>query len=350
MMPLKFNLEQQNEIIQKYQIADRSLASLAREYEVNIATIISVFKRRGLNTKKDVTILCRTYHMDDAYFNHIDTEEKAYFLGFLYADGNVSSRNNSIKMKLQERDCAILERFSQAIGLVKPLEFRPKEKETYQNQLGICFSSEMMKKDLIRLGCPPRKSMILEFPTPEQVPDDLIRHFIRGYFDGDGCVCLRKFKKSDRTSLDASIVGTFKFCEKLDAIVRNFIDVRSKFRVQNPKANNITSSWVAGSTVDSRKFLTWLYDGATIYLQRKYDKFTESCQIMEDKKEAKKFEAFGGKKTKADWIRDSRCVVKYRGTLTLRLKQGMSMEEAITTPSQSLKNLKPRTKKCIISQ
>jgi hypothetical protein len=114
-------------------------------------------------------------------FQNIDTEEKAYWLGFLYADGCVHSQENKIELGLAEKDYEHLNKFRNFLQIKNKIAYRDSTK-SYR----LSFRSKKSKQDLIALGYIPCKSLLLHFPNSQQVPDYLIKHFIRGYFDGDG--------------------------------------------------------------------------------------------------------------------------------------------------------------------
>lgn len=117
-------------------------------------------------------------------FHIIDTEEKAYWLGFLYADGYVS-KYNQIEVSLSLEDEEHLIKLKQFINtntnIIKD-----------EHRCRLLFCSKELANDLAQLGCVNNKSLILQFPTEQQVPQELIRHFLRGYVDGDGCLCYTK--------------------------------------------------------------------------------------------------------------------------------------------------------------
>lgn len=116
-------------------------------------------------------------------FEKINTEEDAYWLGFLYADGCVHSSpgDYKIELSLKEEDYSHLEKYKKYIGRDNKISYRASSKSYRYN-----FRDKNTHSNLIKLGCVPAKSLILNFPTKEQVPDELLRHFVRGYFDGDG--------------------------------------------------------------------------------------------------------------------------------------------------------------------
>lgn len=120
--------KQKTEIIRKYHT--HKSTELAIEYGVSKSYIIKLWSNANIENKK----LHRIYHLNDDYFNTIDTKDKAYFLGLLASDGNVLNRNNGqsiiIKLSLQSADAYILERFKYYIGSDKPLHYtQPSDKK-----------------------------------------------------------------------------------------------------------------------------------------------------------------------------------------------------------------------------
>ena len=141
----------------------------------------------------------RKYEVNHNFFNKIDTEEKAYILGFLYADGYVSTKRNLIGLTLQESDIEIITKINKIIHKDKPLVFINTKKyhpgKNWQNSLRMEIASKQMTNDLVRLGCIPNKTYFLKFPAYEIIPEFLFHHFIRGFFDGDGCISISYRKK-----------------------------------------------------------------------------------------------------------------------------------------------------------
>lgn len=202
------------------------------------------------------------YSICDHVFDKIDNEEKAYWLGFLYADGYVSELNSTIELSLEEKDLSHLEKFRSFLGLEnKP--FNKKEKNIngqifYSYRLG--FNSNEVKNALIKLGCKPNKTFILEFPTNKQVPQNLIHHFIRGYIDGDGCI----YVSNNRISVE--VLGTEKFLLGY----KKWVNLGTS-RIYNFNHSNIKR--VVNSNKQALDILDRIYQNASIYLQRKYDKY-----------------------------------------------------------------------------
>ena len=184
-------------------------------------------------------------------FEKIDTEEKAYWLRFLYADGNVSKSEDKIELSLAEVDLKHIQKFKEFMGIENKICYREQQK-AYR----ISFRSQSCKQDLIDKGCVPAKSLILKFPNEEQVPKELIRHFIRGYFDGDGW--FTNTEKCFQTGIIGTkefIEGTFKYLEE------NNIKTTCKiFNKGNVFKYNLNSYH------DVKNFFFFFYKDSSIYL------------------------------------------------------------------------------------
>lgn len=195
-------------------------------------------------------------------FETIDTEEKAYWLGFLYADGSVGSNDNRIELGLAEKDFHHIEKFRDFIGIFNKISYRPTTK-SYRYS----FKSIPCKSDLIKQGCVPKKSLILNFPEKHQVPRELIKHFIRGYFDGDG------WFTNTESCFQAGIIGTENF-------IKGFLDIIELENKENKKIftvhrENGVKRYVFGAYDDVFNFLDWIYKDSTIYLDRKYEHYKD---------------------------------------------------------------------------
>lgn len=154
-----------------------SLKAVAQEFELNYNVILRWFSQQGLSA--------RGYKIKNHdFFKDINTPEKAYFLGFIYADGYVYEPDNFLRIKINSRDKHILEK------LVTYLYRGNKEiKEWFEEGRKVCslsVSSKQMISDLKDWGVTQNKTFTIKFPAKLSL--DMTRHFIRGFFDGDGWV------------------------------------------------------------------------------------------------------------------------------------------------------------------
>ena len=231
---------------------------IAIELNVSRATIQRALRKLNVSTPN--------YHnslkFDNTVFDSIDTEEKAYWLGFLYADGNVSSTINNVELSLSVTDTEHLEKYRKFLkneSKVKIGKVTCNGKEFKRCRLSV--TSKHFKEQLIKVGCVPNKSLILEFPKAIFSNDTLKYHFIRGYVDGDGSIT---FTQTGKLRLD--IIGTEKFLNGIKEIFPEFSELRKDKRWKH------NTYYINCAYDNAEKVLTKLYKNSTIYLQRKYDR------------------------------------------------------------------------------
>ena len=264
---MKLEKKEIMEACELYKTRKISKKRLCEIYKVTFSTLNKYLKKEG------ITFLSK-YYVNENYFDDINTEDKAYFLGLLYADGCNNQKRNAISIGLQERDKDILEIFRKKIELSKSLSFRDRKKEkgTFQNEWKLNIINRKISKRLADLGCWENKSLTLKFPNNEQVPRYLLNHFIRGIWDGDGSIGLYKRSKNNQIFCDVSLTSTEMFCVKLTSIIKE-LNVNTSMTIKNK--NKITRQLHINSIPQALRFLDWLYKDSTIYLSRKYSKYLE---------------------------------------------------------------------------
>ena len=204
----------------------------------------------------------RKYYLNEYFFDDIDSPEKAYILGLLYADGCNNDKRNTIQIQLQEKDKELLEDIKIIIGTDIPLCVTHSTYPGGQDMYRLSMVSKHMCQVLSEIGVTPRKSLTITFPN---IDNDLIRHFIRGYFDGDGYI-----SKPEKRGCQIEIMGTLMFCESLYDILHNEgIDCYIR---NTGRPETITRYLVIGKKKECEKFCNYIYDDATIYMKRKFDK------------------------------------------------------------------------------
>ena len=194
-------------------------------------------------------------------FETINTEEKAYWLGFLYADGSVGSNEAKIELGLAEQDLHQIEKFRDFIGIQNKISYR-KNTKSYR----FSFRSKSCKEDLIKQGCVPKKSLVLQFPTKEQVPDKFLKDFIRGYFDGDGW-----FTNTEKC-FQVGIIGTENF---INGFLDSIENIDKKNKIFDVHREDGAKRYVFGAYNDVLNFLNWIYKDSNIYLDRKYASYLD---------------------------------------------------------------------------
>ena len=185
----------------------------------------------------------------------------------MYADGCVLPQNKygeqEFKIQIRDTDIELLEKFKEDIQSTYPIRYDNSKENACVIQ---SLRSQKTVEDLKKLGCVEKKSLILQFPTVEQVPPNLIYHFIRGYFDGDGSISCYQREKSHRLEYNINFVGTEQFIKGLYQIL-NMGSVFPDKRKENSWYLNINGN----QQVEQCYHL--MYDNATRFMKRKYEKF-----------------------------------------------------------------------------
>lgn len=270
------------EIVELY-LSGLSLKDIAKSAQDNIGLIalrkklhtLGVDTSRSAVSKKygnKISKARHKYHLDEYIFENIDTEEKAYWLGFLMADGYNHESKTCVAIKIQAEDIETLEQLKSFLNYDGPIHFYTRETKVSHLTREYCelyICSPIFSKILAEKGCVQGKTYALQFP--EYLPKSLINHFIRGYFDGDGCLSITKRKDRASSSLiyQFNMVGTKDFVEKVKSILVEELSLTNTITMCYSKAATIR--WSGKNVVT--KIMKYLYKNATVYMKRKHDKY-----------------------------------------------------------------------------
>lgn len=198
------------------------------------------------------------YNIDINYFDIIDNEHKAYWLGFMLADGFVNEKE--ISLCLQKRDENVIIKF------LNDLKSTHKIKYNKDNNPYICIVCKHICDSLMDKGFHNRKSWYVDFERIISfVPKKLQNHFIRGMFDGDGCIKYYEYDYAKLPQFHFGYTGVKNICEYLQSL----FDIKRKLVFEGNKTYTIV-------TRDKNKILeiyNYLYKDATIYMDRKFETF-----------------------------------------------------------------------------
>ncbi len=214
----------------------------------------------------------RKYSLNENYFDDLSSEDKIYFLGFLMADGYNSETRGVIEISCSEKDKDFLQELNLLIGSNKPLRFvRCKKDTSYRAS----FCSRHLSETLSKLGCVQAKTFKLKFPE-YLVNDDMIRHFIRGYFDGDGCIsCTHAKRKNVFGNSFLSVVtitSTDDFCQYIKDYIMGGLNITSNISCRHPSHDNNNRTLCISGNKQVIKFCEWMYKDSNLFLKRKYEK------------------------------------------------------------------------------
>ena len=207
------------------------------------------------------------YRINQTYFENIDTQEKAYWLGFLYADGYIkitpSGGCTCVRLKLAIKDISHLEKFKHSLESTHPIEIY----ETKNPYCQISIGSKKMVNDLINQGCTKNKGYKIRFPN---IKEELKSHFIRGYFDGDGSVC---YRGGNRYRFTMTSNNHF---------IMDIIKYLGYGNISRDSVNEKLSNFYIDT--NSNNFGKFIYNNSMIHLERKYQIYLKSFIIKENKK------------------------------------------------------------------
>ena len=209
------------------------------------------------------------YYYNEDYFETIDTEEKAYWLGFLYADGYISKTTygSELGIELQKNDYNHLQKFNKSIKGNIEVKYRKRICNLNNKEYETCFIRLYSKKivnDLMNNGVIKNKSLSIELP---KLNNNLMNHFIRGYFDGDGCITKNNHKNGKEYVKCDFTCGSELFVNQLRQYLNN-----DNIKSYISKEDNKPFRLVIGGMKNCDKFLNYIYEDCNIYLDRKYKK------------------------------------------------------------------------------
>lgn len=261
--------EIQKQIIEDYK-NNFSIRELNKKYGYSRPGLSKFLEEKEVKTIKGNHY--RKYFHNENFFENIDTEEKAYWLGFMFADGyivnnefNYGQDQFGISLAIDSLDA--IEKFKKSLQATNPINWDYSgEKYGKQPLCKLVLTSQKTVDDLIEKGCAKQKTLILS--PPKNVPIELEYHFIRGFFDGDGSLIRSQRKNSNHISYSINFTTTKLFAEWL----------QNKFNMgQVFKEKRREHTWYYGLSGNQQviKFYHLLYDNATIWLDRKYNKFQE---------------------------------------------------------------------------
>ena len=259
----QIHIEEYNQAKVKYLSGNYSITKLAKEYNLDIHWLSKRLK------EDNITIINKhnSLKFDNTIFDNINTSQKAYWLGFLYADGYISNgeKTNNIELSLKLSDKDHLEKykkFLKAENKVKTDHFRCR----------FTISNKYLRDKLVSIGCTNNKSLILKFPNIKIFKSPkLIKDFIRGYVDGDGCLCIVK-----GIYPQLSILGTKEFLTELQKYLP--LDKHNKLKLNDYKSSSNTYVLTFNGNT-AIKVSEYLYKKSKIKLLRKYLKYKDFCRL-----------------------------------------------------------------------
>lgn len=225
-------------------------------------------------------------HKNENFFSNINTEEKAYILGLLAADGNIldSKGSHGFELTLQKQDKSVLEKMKAAMECDATIREYiahgtfPNGSEKYSEVCRITVYSMQIGTDLVNLGLTAKKSLTLFFDL-NKLPDKLIGHFLRGYYDGDGSIICYNDNFKKKKCVVISLIGNYEYLTYLKNYYLSNYGITSSL-VDGKKPSGKTFYLFINSEKGINKFLELLYNDSHIYIERKYKKYQEAISLL----------------------------------------------------------------------
>ena len=272
------NYENPEWLRRKHHDEKRTIGQMAYEATCARNTIRVNMRKNKIDTLDEVRYSGVTkYTVDKNYFDTINTAEKAYWLGFIVADGGVLPEGNNLRLAimLAHRDKNHLEKFKEAISSDAPIDVGVTKLngQSYPyakvriNSTDFCVS--LMEHNVL-----PNKSTNEKVPTG--LPEKFYKDFIRGFFDGDGSFSYWYDKQRKQFVRAFNVVGSHEIVSWIHTILSSMFKIRATVR-QDGRIYRIDIN-----SEETEKIMDWLYEGADVYLQRKHDKYEEWLSLRED--------------------------------------------------------------------
>ena len=273
-MPRKIITEElKQEIIKYYLSQPMTMKQIEDKYELSHPTMTKILKDVPKYTKAKLN----NPNMKEHFFQEIDEEAKAYFLGLLISDGNVfkdnTGRQASISITLDLKDEYMLEKFKEVLQANTSVGYDGRGCGQ------IAVRSNIMAEDLAKYGVVPRKSYNTYLPL---ISKEMMPHLIRGIFDGDGSIMAKPNPSNDghnRFLHSISFCGTHQLMEDISNYILENLGIKTA--VYDYKDRNLSELKI--QNIDNiAKFGYWIYRNSTIFLNRKKDIFNDFLKHYND--------------------------------------------------------------------
>lgn len=223
--------------------------------------------------------------LDNKFFDIIDSEAKAYYLGLFTADGCNYENTGIFKIDLSIRDEEILRNFTNITGCDTTLKYYTHSDYTIktfgdskeykcQPTVRLSFTSRHISEQLAKKGCIAHKSTCGTFIRPGIIPDELFHHYVRGLIDGDGGIGYWEDNpETHHLKFQIHFCNTDDMVGGLAKYLGEKFNCHPNIAKRYKDRNNNNSQFCISGNIVVEKILDWLYKDSTIYLSRKYERY-----------------------------------------------------------------------------
>lgn len=263
------------EIIKYYLSQPMTLKQVEDKYKLSYPTITKILKTVPKYTKAKLN----NPRLKEHFFQRINNEETAYFLGLIISDRNVfkdnTGRQKSISITLDLKDKYMLENFKRV------LQTNTSISHDGRGCGQIAIRSNIMANELSKYGVIPRKSYQTYLP---KINDNVMCHLVRGIFDGDGSILAKPSPKKDghnRFLHCIGFCGTHTLMKDIASYIVKHLNLQQKPSIYDYKDRSLSELKIQNIN-DIKKLGDWMYNNSTIYLTRKrntYNNFLEHYKL-----------------------------------------------------------------------
>lgn len=262
----KITKETEQFVIQTYKQRPMTYDECAKLCSLSYSSIFKILKRNHIKPYSRAQLFSPDFK--ENYFSEINTEDKAYFLGLIMTDGCISttSATKFVAIELKSYDSYILQKFLDCVGSTRKLT-----RDKRCDCMTATVSSKKVVADLKKYGCAEHSSLTQQFP--KNVPENMMRHFVRGLIDGDGSlgyytVTVKGRVRNNHYKSVRMCSGNYQFLKDMMTYMQNTLGLNLDYNAIQREKENLYS-FKYSNKHDVSIILHWLYDDATIYLTRK---------------------------------------------------------------------------------
>lgn len=275
-MSKKISNQLRLQIRKEYKSKPVTLNALAQKYQISLPSLGKILKDLPKWNKSQIF----SPNLIENWFNCIDEEAKAYYLGLFITDGNiyVSTRNQiNCNITLQEQDKYLLDNW---LRLIQSNRIPATDgRGCYQ----AVVHSNIMAMDLKKYGVVPNKTLITKLPN--NIPKHLMPHLIRGIIDGDGSIQAKWYVPKDGRKRFRHIItlcGTHQLVQQVGEFLNKELNITTPLNIYDYK-NSTLSEISYRNYEDIKKVGEYIYGSSSIYMKRKkeaYDLIIERMTTM----------------------------------------------------------------------
>lgn len=258
---MPFTKSQKSLIARLYCEEKLTLREIARRLNSHHQLVGDTLRRDGTPIRQERGT--RTRFFNQSVFVQIDSPDKAYFFGFLLADGTVDEKRGRLLVEIQKRDVEILKGLKTLLQADHPLKDMGEKRNSYR----LSVQSRQMVSDLAKWGCCQNKHNKVVFP--EWMTQNLYPIFLRGYLDGDGSIFLKPQRSRPSPYVEVSFSGTETFLTHVQRVLGETIGVLPG-GIYQVSSKGETKVLKVRKRAHVEEILNFLYEGGGPRLERKW--------------------------------------------------------------------------------